>query len=450
MRAVSIAAALWLAPALGAAQSGAVDAARQARQTAQDATQRRQSQADAQAAQGQEPPAQEPAPVDLGPAAERLEAPGELEGTGAPPPPGGAVPPPDTYTVKPGDTLWDLSGRFLNNPWYWPKVWSYNPELTNPHWISPGNVIRFFPGAEEAPARVEPVVPPEAAEPTAELEAPKELEDMSKADMGKAQDYGEEDAVAVTGPYKVGYVAPKGTLGRRDTFVTVRELEESGVISAAFEDKLLLSVQDRLYARFHDPAVPKVGQTYVIFRTTRAVEHPRTHERIGYQTSIIGTVRAVAKDEKATTLVVTQASEAIERGDYVGPLADRVLKMVPRRPNQREMRGLIVSSEREATWLAAEHHLVFVDKGRADGVEEGNVFTVTRAGDPYGQPVGIDNLATREDLSYPSEVIGELLVVDAKENFSTALVVRSLRELYAGDRVEMRLARSAAAVPQAN
>ena len=41
----------------------------------------------------------------------------------------GAVPPPDTYTIRPGDTLWDLSGRFLNNPWYWPKVWSFNPEI---------------------------------------------------------------------------------------------------------------------------------------------------------------------------------------------------------------------------------------------------------------------------------------------------------------------------------
>jgi hypothetical protein len=450
MRAVSIAAALALAPALATAQSRAVESAQQARDEAEKAAERRQGDADAAARQGQEAPA--PAAqgsVDLGPAAEKLESPGEVEGTGAPPP-GARVPPPDTYTVKPGDTLWDLSGRFLNNPWYWPKVWSYNPEITNPHWIYPGNLLRFFPGTEEGPARVEPVAPPQPAEPTAEVEAPKELEDMSKADMGKAQDYGEEDAVAVTGPYKVGYVAPRGVLGRRDTFITQRELEESGVVSGAFEDKFLLSVTDRLYARFKDPAVPKVGQNYVIFRTVRPVEHPRTQERLGYQTSIIGTARAVAKDEKATTLVVSQASEAIERGDLVGPLAEKVLKMVPRRPNQRQMEGLIVSTERAATWLAAEHHLVFVDKGRADGVEEGNLFTVIRAGDPYGQPVGLQDLSIREDLSYPTEDIGELLVVDAKENFSTALVVRSLRELFAGDRVEMRVARAAAAAPRAN
>jgi hypothetical protein len=439
MRAVSIAAALALAPALAGAQSRAVDSAKQARETAAQAAEQRQGQADAAAAQGGEPAA-----VDLGPAAEKLEG-TALEGTGEAPPGSGAVPAPDTYTVRPGDTLWDLSGRFLNNPWYWPKVWSYNPEVTNPHWIYPGNVLRFYPGAEEAPARVEPVGPAPAE---AEVEAPKELEDLSKADMAKAQDYGEEDAVAVTGPYKVGYVAPRGTLGRRDTFVTVRELAEAGVVEGAFEDKLLLSVQDRLYATFRDPSVPKVGQSYSIFRTVRPVELPRTHERVGYQTTIVGTARAVAKDEHATTVVVTQASEAIERGDYVGPQAEKVLKMVPRRPNQKQMEGIIVSSERAATWLAGEHQLVFVDKGRADGVEEGNVFTVLRAGDPYGQPIGIDDLSIREDRSYPSEDIGELLVVDAKENFSTALVMRSLRELFAGDRVEMRLPRSAEAGPR--
>src|SRR5512145_1126043 len=90
----------------------------------------------------------------------------------------GAVPPPDTYTVRPGDTLWDLSGRFLNNPWYWPKVWSYNPDITNPHWIDPGQLLRFYPSAEEAPVRVEPV-----AEAEPEPVAPKELEDFSRGEL---------------------------------------------------------------------------------------------------------------------------------------------------------------------------------------------------------------------------------------------------------------------------
>src|SRR5262249_55409646 len=49
----------------------------------------------------------------------------------------------EAHVVETGDTLWDLSGRYLNNNWMWPRVWSYNPHITNPHWIYPGQVIRF-------------------------------------------------------------------------------------------------------------------------------------------------------------------------------------------------------------------------------------------------------------------------------------------------------------------
>src|SRR5215471_14225181 len=55
-----------------------------------------------------------------------------------------AASPGQVHTVVRGDTLWDLSQHYLGTPWYWPKVWSYNPEIANPHWIYPGNQVRFF------------------------------------------------------------------------------------------------------------------------------------------------------------------------------------------------------------------------------------------------------------------------------------------------------------------
>ncbi|HEX4384191.1 MAG TPA: LysM peptidoglycan-binding domain-containing protein, partial [Myxococcales bacterium] len=78
----------------------------------------------------------------------------------APPPPESMPTPvpgtPEEYTIQKGDTLWDLSQKFLANPWYWPKIWSLNPGIENPHWIYPGGKLKIIPGegGAQAPAQV--------------------------------------------------------------------------------------------------------------------------------------------------------------------------------------------------------------------------------------------------------------------------------------------------------
>jgi hypothetical protein len=409
-------------------------------------------------AQGVPPPAARPSP-DGGPA---IASPppasrdaGARDATAAPDaqaPANEAVPPPDTYTIKPGDTLWDLSGRFLNNPWYWPKIWSYNPEISNPHWIFPGNVLRFYPSAEEAPTRVEPVGPgtpiaaaleapgeetPAAAEDEEVAEpAVKELEDFSRADLKAPAPVEQSDSVAVAGPYKIGYVPQRSRYALHDTFVTPRELAESGAITAAFEEKAMLSTLDRAYARFENPTDVKVGETYIIYKTKGAVRHPASKgkEIFGYQSQIIGAAKVTAIEEKAATLTITQAIEPIERGALLGPWTQKFFRPVDRRPNKKAVEGQIIGTQYEVVTQYGEHHMVFIDRGERDGVEEGNVFTVLRSGEQYGKDV---RKATWDD-ALPIEAVGQLLVVDVKEHASTALVTKSIKELLLGDRVEMR------------
>jgi len=106
----------------------------------------------------------------------------------------------------------------------------------------------------------------------------------------------------------------------------------------------------------------------------------------------------------------------------------------------KDLDARIVGTRLEVLTQIAEQHVVFLDKGKADGVEEGNVFKVMRSGDPYGLPLTKEQLSPPNDPSLPAEEIGELMVIDVKETTSTALVMRSRRELLIGDLAEMRLA----------
>jgi hypothetical protein len=359
-----------------------------------------------------------------------------------------AAPPPDTYTVKPGDTLWDLSGRFLNNPWYWPKIWSYNPEITNPHWIYPGNLLKFFPSAEEAPTRVEPVGPgtpvatggeaPKAEEEAAvaeaeeEIEPVKELEDLSRGDIKAPVE--QTDEVAVTGPYKIGAVPSKHGFVRHETFVTSGELAESGRIKAAFEEKQMLSMLDKVYVQFENPSAVKVGETYVIYRTEREIRRPGSREVLGYQSNVIGSAKITAVQDGAVTATIVQSLDTIERGALLGPWTQKFFRPIERRPNRQAVDGTVFAAHLETVTNLGENHVVFVDKGEKDGVQEGNVFSVLRSGDQYATKP--DRATWDERL--PVEHIGDLLVVDVKENASTALVLKSLKEVMIGDRVQMR------------
>jgi hypothetical protein len=422
-------------PSLALAQAGALNAAREAGARQQAGVTARQQAADAQLVEG-EAAARAPAPVE--PAAASLEGQvGPLPGTevqeGAAPGPAAGK-----HTVARGDTLWDLSAKYLSDAWSWPKIWSWNPDIANPHWIYPGNVIRLGPA--DGGAAVAAPVPASADDDSDLATPPRELADFSRAEMRKPQEIGEGDEVGVAGAHRVGYVAPRGTRAKHDSFVTRGELAEAGVLSASFEDKLLLTVQDRAYAQF-DRGVPvKTGQTYAIFRTERELRHPETKQLFGYKTTIVGAARVVAVEAKAATLQISAASEPIERGFYLAPWPEKS-RTIARKPNHKQVDGIIVGAEVDVVSEIGEHHLVYVDRGTSHGVEDGNVFTVLRSGDPYGKDIA----RASSDPALPIEEVGSLLVLDAKEHASTALVVRSDRELLIGDRVEMRLASSGGA-----
>jgi hypothetical protein len=355
----------------------------------------------------------EGAPVEMAPQAGR-RVPGEVS--------------PETYVIQRGDTLWDLSGRYLDSPWYWPKLWSYNPQVENPHWIYPGNELRLAPAGAQAPARVDLVAVDETS-------APKELEDLTRGNIDRAEMIEDEDTVSVGGPYKIGGMRPKGPAVLRNSFVTSNQLEASGKVVAAFEEKMILTTGDRIYGRFQDQDAVKVGQKFSVYKTEGQIVHPVTNRVFGWKTVILGTARVVAVDPgKATTLVITYVNDGIERGDLIGPSIDQAQKPIFFRPNRSALDGYIIGVQPAIVSGAAEFNVVYLDKGKADGVEVGNTFEVVRSGDPLYEP--IDRPLNTPGL--PREVIGHVVVFDAQDRASSAYVRRSILELLVGDHVEMR------------
>ncbi|NOZ85429.1 MAG: LysM peptidoglycan-binding domain-containing protein [Deltaproteobacteria bacterium] len=361
-----------------------------------------------------------------------LEEDTKTEKTGAPIPGAGV---PEVYTVEKGDTLWDLCQKFLNNPWYWPKVWSYNPRITNPHWIYPGDEVYFYPQEGQRPA---PLQGPEPLEPL-EVSGP-ELPSVSVAppDQPILLDESGKPVIEVSGPYQIGspgFVERRDffTIARGEEFISRDLVQGAGVLSWSNSEHEMLATRDEAYIRFKDLSRVSVGDKFQIFRPQREITHPFTGEELGYIIKILGQAQVIALNEQWATIKIMVTYDPIERGDLLRPWKniDHKIKLTKNRADI--MDGCIVDVFRDLE-VAGEHQQVFLDKGTDNGVREGNQFAVVRRGDGL-EDVDADDLET-----LPDEIVGELVVIETFPKTATAMVTRSLRALEKGDRVVMRAA----------
>lgn len=344
--------------------------------------------------------------------------------------PGKAEAPGEVHTVQKGDTLWDLSQKYLGSPWYWPKVWSYNPKIANPHWIYPGSQIRFASEGEEVPSRVD--VGNDTPGSVAEAGGPlnPEGEDVVPSSVLE----GEDNKVHASG--KLVYEPKVGIRYLETGFITKEAVESSGMIVGSFTDSRMLSVPDLVYVNVKRRDDIKVGDRYLVFHRERQLKHPITHQPFGYLTRLLG----IAKVEgtPATPLVRMRLMEswgAIERGDLLGPYGEQVRSLVNPRPNDRDLSAYVVSGLLEDAVLMGGRTLIVIDKGREDGVRAGNTFVITRQGDPSASLI---NPAGIHDLNAPLEDIAGCMAMEVKSRATTCIITHSMLEVLPGDRAVMR------------
>ncbi len=312
---------------------------------------------------------------------------------------------PETHVVRKGDTLWDLCAYYFNDPWRWPKIWSYNPAITNPHWIYPGDLVRLFGAGDVA--------------------APRAITRMAPT---------EGPGMAFDEPAQQTSVEL-----RQLAFMDAEQLKYSGEIVGSVEDKMLLTTGDEIFIDYKDGKPPQVSKRYAIYTPTEEVEHPEGGGKVGAYVILRGEVQIleVKKDKKARAMI-TYVTGTVERGYKVGPLKTQFKDVEPV-ANSKNLEGVIIAIL-DMDELIGQGAVVFVDRGKDDGVKPGNTFVVVRRGDAYVEDHKMPE-GGRDDRQYPEENIGQILIVDVGSKSAVGLVTSSTKEALIGDHVVMRKGR---------
>ncbi len=326
---------------------------------------------------------------------------------------------PDVYVVQKGDTLWDICERFLGNPWYWPKLWSLNPQIGNPHLIYPGDEIKFYGGgAESLPSleiskKAEDV--PEKVEETAVEE--------EKEELPAAAEPPKEEIPSVAAESDNSHTEKKGVLTKTLSFISKNKIDSAGRIVNSPREAYMLAPGDKVFLNMKNRRGLSKGDKLLVIEVIKKVHHPnKAFSTVGYQIKIKGELTVTNITPKTVEAVISDADRPILRNDKVVPYKDVYKTVTPHR-NPKKIEGTVVESEQERVIMGAGD-IVYLDIGSKAGLREGDELFVVRKEDGFN-----------EDKSLPWITVGRLLVVQVLPTTSTAMVIENTHEIEKGDKV---------------
>ncbi len=335
---------------------------------------------------------------------------------------------PDRYTVKQGDTLWDISKVFLRDPWYWPEIWYVNPQIKNPHLIYPGDVLVLVKGgaqpqvtiAERGPegTAAEAATPADAGrgEPTVKL-SPKIRSTPITA--------------AVTA---ISYDSIAAFLGR-PTLMSKEEVKSGPYVVALRDDHVIGGAGNDVYARGIKNAIENTR--FNIMHVDDALRDPETDKVLGYRGVYAGTGAVTAPGDPAKLAIRDTAREVLG-GDKLFPEHVAIeLDFLPRAPSS-DVRGSIMAVS--GVSVAGARDVVAINRGGKQGLEVGNVLAILHKGetitDRYagGSATG-DGYSGSIDkkVKLPDERIGLVMVFKTYEKMSYGLIMEATHPVRNGD-----------------
>ena len=336
---------------------------------------------------------------------------------------------PETYVVKEGDTLWDISERFLGNPFDWPEVWKKNDFIVNPDLIYPGQTIRLKAmikqALEQTPAlRVEAVVekkPVEKPQPLFTMTAPESVDSLQTVLRGSLKT-GQNDSMVIellSEPREV--YSEKSFM--RTGFIRQRSELPKPMVVGIEEEKNSATKFDVLVMNIGARDGVKEGDIFAAIEVGEPVKHPDTGKGLGLVVRIKGVLRVVSVADRQARCLVRENFDPIELNDPVmpyrisrGPRFDAWVK-----PDV-SITGTILAIQEPMLSIHVDD-ILYMDKGLAAGVRPGDRFVI------YGR----ESLQDAGDFKKPLGIVEAINVMTNE----TAVIVVSLNgeHVEIGDRV---------------
>jgi hypothetical protein len=306
---------------------------------------------------------------------------------------------PDQYKVVKGDTLWDISGRFLEKPWRWPEIWKMNQdEIKNPHLIYPGDVI---------------VLDLSGANPKLRLARGNERETVKLSPTARSEDLAAKPVPAIS---------PAGLEPFLSRPLVIEEygLANAPRIVATQEDRVALGAGGKAYVT---GITSDKGNRWQIYRPGKALVDPETGHLLGYEATYLGEVRVVTFGEVSTVEIVKSTQEIV-RGDRLVLASETAFpSYVPHSP-QHDVRGRIIAAH-EGVAEVGQNAIVAINRGARDGLEVGHVLAILRSGHVVQSPRsdGEDPRSVKTAVRLPDERYGVLFVFRTFDRVSYGLVM---------------------------
>ncbi|HEY3488083.1 MAG TPA: LysM peptidoglycan-binding domain-containing protein [Gammaproteobacteria bacterium] len=339
---------------------------------------------------------------------------------------------PERYIVKQGDTLWDISTLFLKDPWLWPEIWYFNPQIDNPHLIYPGDVLTLVYIDGRPQLRVvrdgEPVVTPPAPPPTTTgprivvPEAPRGLKSVRLSPRIYTQGLDKAIPTIPANIIEPFLVKPQ--------IVTQKQLKKAPYVVSSLDQHLATAEDHIVYVR-NLKSEESVDVRYQIFRPGAPLVNPKNGKILGYETILVSEAKLLRGGDPAT-LILTRSLRETLNGDRILPADNGKISynFLPKEP-KTEVEGQIIGLV-DSLSQTAQRQVVVINLGEQQGMEIGTVLAIDQRGGEVRDPFESKGYGT---VRLPDERAGLLMVFRVFERVSYALIMESSRAIHLHDMV---------------